>query len=93
MSFHFDWDPEKSAVNAAKHGISFAQALSAFDDPNAVFIDDPEHSGNERREKLLGMADDTGVILVIFTERAGETIRIISAREATRRERRQYVQS
>ena len=61
----FDWDPEKAAENAAKHGVSLDQAIKAFDDPDAVFIDDPEHSKGEIREKLLGVADESGVVLVV----------------------------
>lgn len=86
----FDWDPEKAAENAAKHGISFDQAIKAFDDPDALFFDDPGHSRGEIREKLLGAADDTGVVLVVFTEREGDVIRIIGAREATKKERKLY---
>lgn len=86
----FDWDPEKAAENSAKHGISFDQAIKAFDDPDALYIADRGHSEGEIREKLLGAADDTGIVLVVFTERHGETIRIISAREATRKEKQLY---
>lgn len=86
----FEWDPEKAAENAAKHGVSFDQAIKAFDDPDAVFIDDPDHSCAEIREKLIGAADETGIVLMVFTEREGEVIRIISAREATKREKQFY---
>jgi len=86
----FDWDVEKAAGNAAKHGISFDQAITAFDDPDALFIGDPDHSHEEIREKLIGVADDIGVVLVVFTKRAGNIIRIISARKATRKEKRFY---
>ena len=88
----FEWDPEKAAENLAKHDISFDQAIKAFDDPDALFIIDSEHSEGELREKLLGMADDTGIVLVVFTERHGEVIRIISAREATKRETKLYAE-
>jgi uncharacterized DUF497 family protein len=87
----FDWDPEKAAENAAKHGISFDQAIKAFDDPDAIFIEDPEHSAGEVREKLLGAADD-GIVLVVFTERQGNVLRIISAREATKKEKQFYAE-
>lgn len=86
----FDWDSEKSAANLAKHGISFDQAIRAFDDPCAVFVEDPKHSEGEVREKLIGAADDIGVVLVVFTEREGEVLRIISAREATKKEKLLY---
>lgn len=88
----FGWHPEKAAENAAKHGISFDQAIKAFDDPDALFFDDPSHSKGEARERLLGVADDTGLLLVVFTVREGDVYRIISAREATRREKRIYGQ-
>ena len=86
----FDWDPEKAAENAAKHGISFDQAIRAFDDPDAIFFEDLEHSESEIREKVLGIADESGLVLVVFTVREGEVFRIISAREATRKERLIY---
>lgn len=86
----FDWDPEKAAENLAKHGVAFDQAIKAFDDPDAIFISDPVHSEGEIREKLLGVADDTGIVLVIFTERQGDIIRIISAWEATKKEKQFY---
>lgn len=86
----FDWDPEKAAENAAKHGVSFDQAIKAFDDPDALFIPDIAHSEGEIREKLLGAADETGIVLVVFTERHGDVIRIISAREATKKEKAIY---
>ena len=89
----FDWDPEKAAENAAKHGISFDQAIKAFDDPDALFIGDPEHSDGEIREKLIGATDDAGVVLVVFTERQGDVFRIICAREATKREKQFYAKN
>ena len=89
----FDWDPEKAAENAAKHGVSFDQAIKAFDDPYAIFFDDPEHSDGEVREKLVGAADDTGIVLVVFTVRESDAFRIISAREATKKEKQFYAKS
>lgn len=88
----FEWDPEKAAENAAKHGVSFDQAIKAFDDPDAVFIEDGEHSEGEVREWILGATDGTGIVLVVFTERRGDVIRIISAREATKREKQFYAE-
>ena len=90
MSIRFDWDPEKAARNAAKHGISFDQAIQAFDDPDALFIEDREHSDGERREKLIGATDESVIVLVVFTEREKDATRIISAWEASRKERMQY---
>jgi hypothetical protein len=86
----FDWAPKKAAENEAKHGISFDQAIKAFDDPEALYIEDTEHSDGEIREKLIGAADDLGVVLVVFTERAADVIRIISARKATRKEKQYH---
>lgn len=89
----FTWDPDKAAENTARHGVSFDQAIKAFDDPDAIYIEDPEHSEGEIREKLLGMADDTGIVLVVFTVREGDVYRIISAREATRKEKQIYAKN
>lgn len=89
----FEWDPEKAAENAAKHGISFDQAIKAFDDPDAVFIADPVHSRGEIREKLIGATDDSGIVLVVFTERQGEVVRVIGAREATKKEKNLYAKA
>jgi hypothetical protein len=86
----FDWDPVKAAENAAKHGVSFEQAIRAFDDPDAVFFYDSGHSEGEIRERVLGAADDSGIVLVVYTVREGDVFRIISAREATKRERLIY---
>ena len=78
----FTWDPDKAAENTTKHGISFDQAIKAFDDPDAIFFEDREHSEGEIREKLLGMADDTGIVLVVFT-----------VREATNKEKQIYAKN
>lgn len=86
----FDWDPRKAAENAAKHGVSFEQAIKAFDDPNAVYFYDSGHSDGEIREQLLGAADDSGLVLVVFTVREGDAFRIISAREADKWEKLIY---
>ena len=90
----FDWDVEKSAANAAKHGISFEVAITAFDDPFQLRAPDPKHSSpSEKREWLIGKAD-VGILVIIFTIRLpGNVFRIISARKTNRRERRQYEQS
>jgi uncharacterized DUF497 family protein len=89
----FEWDPEKAVENQVKHGISFDQAIKAFDDPQAIFITDIEHSEYEQREWLIGAADDKGIVLVVFTEREGDITRIISARKATLKERMRYVKN
>lgn len=84
----FEWDPEKAAANLAKHGVSFETATQVFFDDHALFEDDPYARG-EYRQTVIGRSEP-GVLLVVFTERDGDIIRIISARGATAHERRQY---
>jgi uncharacterized DUF497 family protein len=90
MSQRFEWDEEKAASNVAKHGIGFDEASTVFGDPLAVIFDDEEHSQGELREIIIGHSVLDRLLLVAFTERAGEIIRIISARKATRREREDH---
>jgi len=87
----FEWDEEKAHRNILKHGISFDQAITAFDDPFALIAPDEKHSdAGEIREWLIGESDD-GVLVVVFTRRRhGQIYRIISARPANRRERKRY---
>ncbi len=89
MGFIFEWHDKKSAQNLAKHGVSFDEACSVFGDPLAITIDDPLHSEDEERFINLGHSHRGRLLVVVFTER-GDNIRIISARLATRRERRNY---
>ena len=89
MALTFDWDPRKAAANAQKHGVSFEEARTAFAGPLARIMPDPRHSVIEPREVLIGMADRLRIVAVMFSERA-QTIRIISARLVTRRERIDY---
>ena len=89
----FTWDPAKAKTNAAKHGVSFAEAQTVFLDDRARLIDDPEHSDNEARFLLLGLSVRLRVLVVVHAYReATGVIRRISARKATPRERQQYVQ-
>lgn len=90
----FEWDERKAVGNLAKHGIAFATAITAFDDPFALVAPDPSHSSvAEERRWLIGEAD-TGVLVVVFTIRAGgDVYRIISARRANRKERMRYEQT
>jgi uncharacterized DUF497 family protein len=85
----FEWDPEKAGANLAAHKVSFEEAVTVFQDPLAVVHADPDHSEAERREILIGHSVGGPLLLVSFTDRQGR-IRIISARQATRRERREY---
>ncbi len=86
----FEWDEGKARRNAVKHGLTFGEALTAFDDPDAWLAPDPAHSTEmEDREWLIGESD-VGLIVVVFTRKAGSAIRLISARRAGRRDRRKY---
>ncbi|MBC8132219.1 MAG: BrnT family toxin [Deltaproteobacteria bacterium] len=85
----FKWDPEKARNNLVKHGVSFEEAATAFGDPLAFTRFDPDHSDEEDRFLLLGATSEARLVVVSHTNRADD-IRIISARVATRRERRTY---
>jgi len=88
-SLVFEWDPRKAALNLAKHAVWFDEAVTAFGDPLAQIIDDPDHSVGEQRSILLGQPDRGRLLVVMFTERR-DSIRLISARRATPRERRRH---
>ena len=85
----FEWDPIKAQNNQTKHGLGFLEATTVFADPFEPTIHDPEHSNDETRFLSLGNSTGGRLLVVSSTER-GPAIRIISAREATPRERRQY---
>ena len=89
FQFTFEWDARKAAANAEKHGVTFDEALSAFSDPLSRSIPDPDHSTNEDRFLLLGLSASGRLLAVAHTERA-DRIRLISARLASKRERRSY---
>ena len=90
----FAWDPAKAAANLAKHRVSFAQAATVFTDPLALTVFDEAHSEFEERWFTLGMDSNGRLLAVAHTytvvSPATVRVRIISAREATRTERRQY---
>lgn len=87
----FVWDQRKATENARKHGVSFEEAQSVFLDDQALFQADPEHSSDEDRFLLLGVSSRLRILVVCHCYReANDVIRIISARKATRPERRQY---
>ena len=89
----FEWDPSKDAENQHKHRVSFEEAETVFSDEHALLIDDPEHSSTEDRFILLGLSVRFRVLLVVHSYRKeDEVIRIISARRATKSERRRYDQ-
>lgn len=85
----FEWDPRKAASNLTKHEVSFDEAASAFRDPLSLTIPDPDHSEEEERYLLLGQSTAGRLVVVSHTER-GARIRIIGARLAESRERRDY---
>lgn len=85
----FEWDPEKDAANISKHGVAFAEAASVFGDPLGVSAYDPDHSRLENRFITIGLSAFGRLLMVAHTER-GDRIRIISARELTRKERETY---
>lgn len=87
----FDWDPKKASSNLTKHGISFEEAKTAFWDPNARVIHDPDHSESEDRFILLGMSQNMNILIVCHCyKEQDELIRIISARKATKAETNAY---
>jgi|TergutMp193P3_1026864.scaffolds.fasta_scaffold77818_2 uncharacterized DUF497 family protein len=88
MILKFEWDREKDAVNQMKHGISFGEAKMVFFDPKRVEIYDWVHSYTEDRWKVFGLGG-WAVLMVSFTEKNG-SIRIISARKATKIEEEEY---
>ena len=88
QGIQFEWDAKKAALNQTKHGVDFEQACEVFFDPFLRVVDTDDET-EETREDVLGMTRTWQLLLVVFVER-GETFRIISARRATRMERRLY---
>lgn len=86
----YAWDPRKAAENLKKHGVDFADAVIALEDENALTIED--NAVDERRFKTLGLGPWLDVLYVVHAERGENTIRIISARQATKYEIKQYYQ-
>jgi uncharacterized DUF497 family protein len=92
MSLDVEWDPEKAASNASKHGVTFQEAATVLADPLAITLPDQDHSIEEERLLLLGQSENGRYLIVSMTERAN-VVRIISARPMTSRERRTYEQA
>jgi uncharacterized DUF497 family protein len=92
--YAFEWDPAKAEENTAKHGVAFELAASVFRDPLTLTVYDDEHSEAEERWATLGRTENGRLLVVIHTFEetgaASATVRIISAREATRHERENY---
>jgi uncharacterized DUF497 family protein len=85
----FEWDERKAQSNLRKHGVTFEEAVTVFADPYLFFTEDSKHSQREEREWAMGEAENGLLLVVTFTMR-DERIRIISARRATKTERRRY---
>lgn len=90
----FTWDVQKAITNFEKHGISFEEAATVFSDPEGLHLEDKKHSKKELRLYRIGESLNKRVLIVVFTVRKlsddKETIRIISARQASRKERQAY---
>lgn len=86
----FEWDPRKAAENLSKHGVSFEEAATVFRDPLSATGRDPDHSEVEERFVTFGLSTQNRLRTVSHTEQEGDTIRIISARLATKGEREIY---
>lgn len=82
---HFEWDLEKALANERKHGVSFAEATTCFFDPRQLAFYDPDHSDDEDRELLIARSERQRLLVVIYTVRE-ESVRLISARRASRKE-------
>jgi len=89
MGLKFEWDTRKARLNFAKHAVSFEEAATVFGDERSVTIPDPAHSLTEERFVTIGASDNGKILVVVATER-GDILRLISARPANRRERKQY---
>ena len=90
MGLRFEWDKQKAARNLQKHGVSFDEASTVFHDALARIFDDQDHSLHEAREIIIEHSASGKLLVVSFTERVVNTLRIISARPATNQERDDY---
>jgi uncharacterized protein len=85
----FEWNPDKANSNLKKHGVSFNEASTVFTDLLSVTFPDPDHSFSEERYVIIGLSSANRILIVPHTDRS-DRVRIISAREANRNERRFY---
>jgi uncharacterized protein len=85
----FEWDPRKATINFRKHGVSFAEAGTVFGDDLAITVPDPDHSLDEERFITIGWSHQRRLLMVSHTDH-GNSVRIISARELTKAERKEY---
>jgi len=88
----FEWDDEKAVANLERHGVSFGEATEVFYDPNALEEYDAVHSTEEARFFIIGLSSRR-LLYVVYAERAGDLVRIISARKADKAERNIYERS
>lgn len=87
--FDFEWHEEQNFANIKKHGISFEEAITVFDDIHAIYKQDSKHSIGELRSFIIGYSSNNILLVVVFTERS-QNVRILSVRKATKNERRYY---
>jgi len=85
----FEWDKNKASKNLSKHGVSFSEAQSVFEDPLYIDFYDPDHSDREERYVIVCESKQGRLLIISYTERVN-SIRIISAREVTKSERQMY---
>ncbi len=90
---HFTWDENKNQINQKKHGISFEIAQTVFYDDDAILFDDPDHSIEEERFLIIGVSAKEKICIVSHCYREEDVIRIISAREATTKEKQIYTEN
>ena len=90
MPLLFQWDPKKARGNRQKHEVSFDEACTVFNDPLAVIFPDEAHSFSGQREIIVGHSVLSRLLIVSFTERVTDRVRIVSARRATKREQNDY---
>jgi len=89
VGYKFEWDTAKAKANRNKHGVSFEEGITVFGDPLSLNMPDPDHSAFEKRYIVMGSSERYRLLVVSYTE-VGEKTRIISARQATRSERKRY---
>ncbi len=87
---NFEWDKQKAQANIKKHGVSFEEAQTVFDDLLAYIFDDEWNSVDEHRELIIGHSNTGKLLIVSFTERQPGVVRIISSRQTTGKERKSY---
>jgi len=90
MASRLNWDPRKAASNVRKHGVTFAEACTAFRDPVSITFEDPDGYRAEERFVLIGRSTRDRLLIVVHAERCDAEIRLISARPANREERDSY---